>query len=57
MPDDEFALDPEQEPLLKDEYWAKMHKVLIAMAAFMLIYLVVEAVILFPYILIKWGWR
>jgi hypothetical protein len=43
MADDEMVVDPEQEPLLSDPYWAKMHKVLIALAAVMLIYLVVEA--------------
>jgi hypothetical protein len=57
MSDDELTVDPEQEPLLSDPYWAKLHKVLIVLAAFMLLWLVLEATALFPFILIKWGWR
>jgi hypothetical protein len=57
MSDDEVSLDYESEPLLKDPYWAKLHKVLIVLAAFMLLWLVLEATALFPYILIKWGWK
>jgi hypothetical protein len=34
---------------------ATLHKVLLVWACFLFLYLVLEAVVLMPYILIKWG--
>jgi hypothetical protein len=44
------------DPITPPEH-QRLHRVLLVLACFLFVYLVLEAVVLMPYILLKWGWQ